>query len=578
MLRRPSLPMLVLLLLLLAGALALPHAGGAYAVKLAARVLVLALFVLSLDLVIGFTGLVSFGHAAFFGLGAYAAYAVSPEDAAAPLVLVIGTGIGLGGIGALVVGALALRTRGFYFIMVTLAAGQMLYALLHDTRLAGGSDGAYINVKPVLEIGGRVLLDLTSRVQVYHLALFALVLVYIGLLVLVRSTFGRTLQGISANEQRMAALGINCYRAKLVAFTLAGAIAGLAGALHASLDGFVTPDLLGWRESGLGIMMVVLGGTGTLHGPVLGAIVYAGLEEALKSASLVGPLMAEHWRLGTGAALVAAVLLSPKGIGGLFGNAKPAPLPPPPPPAPDILPPLPRRLGVRSLGVSFAGLAAVEDVSLDFTPRAIHAIIGPNGAGKTSLINLICGQITPDSGHVLLDGVDLTGHAPHRIAQAGIGRTFQRSALLGGFSVWDNAMLAAQARGRGSEAAAAALEATGLLALCERPADALSNGERRQLEIALLLANGADILILDEPLAGMGPEETARVVALLRRLRARHTILLVEHDMDAVFACADTIAVLVEGRLVARGTPEEIRAHDGVREAYLGQGNAGGTP
>ena len=318
MLTRPNPSVVIFFLILLAGLVALPLVAGTYPVKLMTRIIILATFVLSLDVLIGITGLVSFGHGAFFGCGAYAVYFVSPESEAANVFVALGAGLVLGGAAAFVVGAFATLTRGFYFIMVTLAAGQMMFSLFHDTDIAKGSDGAFINVKPELAFHGTSLLDFSDWHQFYYVCLLVLVAAYFSLFGLVRSPFGRVLQGIRANEVRMSALGYDTYRYKLAAFTVAGMLAGLAGALFASIDGFVTPELFNWHQSGLAIMMVVLGGAGTLYGPIIGAFAYALLEELLKSASIVGPLIADHWRLGTGLTLVLAVLMSPDGLAGFL--------------------------------------------------------------------------------------------------------------------------------------------------------------------------------------------------------------------------------------------------------------------
>ena len=589
MLARPTLPVIVFFAALLALFIAMPFVGGPYAIKFATRLMVLAIFVVSLDLLIGITGLVSFGHAAFFGVGAYAAYFVSPDYEAGNLALVLAAGIALGGLAALVVGSFAMLTRGFYFIMVTLAAGQMLFSLFHDTDIAKGSDGAYVNVKPNLTVAGRTILDFDSSLQFYLFTLAALIVVYFVLFALARSPFGRALQGIRVNETRMSALGYNAYLYKLAAFVVAGAIAGFAGALFACIDGFVTPELLSWHQSGLAIMMVVLGGAGTLFGPILGAFAYIALEDLLKTTSLVGEFVSSHWRLGTGAVLVVAVLLSPDGLAGFFKlfGARAAPAPTPPCADPHAAVDRPARaaktLSTENLSRNFGALAAVADVTIRFAPNLVHGIIGPNGAGKTTFTNLMSGAIPPSSGHVRIDGADVTGWPAHRIAHVGLGRSYQRTNIFGAFTVAENCALAAQARNgsmlrlsdkayRDKEAAtvAHALAVAGLADRSATVASKMSNGEQRQLEIAMLIASGADLLLLDEPLAGMGPEETSRVVALLRNLAKDHTVVLIEHDMDAVFAAADTLTVLVQGKLLAHGTPEDIRRNEAVLEAYLG--------
>jgi ABC-type branched-subunit amino acid transport system ATPase component/ABC-type branched-subunit amino acid transport system permease subunit len=589
MLTRPNPSVVIFFLVFLAVLVALPLVAGTYPVKLITRIIILATFVLSLDLLIGITGLVSFGHSAFFGCGAYAVYFVSPESEAANVFVALGAGLALGGTAALVVGAFATLTRGFYFIMVTLAAGQMMFSLFHDTDIAKGSDGAFVNVKPELAFHGTSLLDFSDWHQFYYVCLLVLVAAYFALFGLVRSPFGRVLQGIRANEVRMSALGYDTYRYKLAAFTLAGMLAGLAGALFASIDGFVTPELFNWHQSGLAIMMVVLGGAGTLYGPIIGAFAYAMLEEVLKSASIVGPLIADHWRLGTGLTLVVAVLMSPDGLAGFVSWNRPRVIGDPSgAPQGDNISSRPVRFAkallTSGLSKNFDGLRAISDISTVFEANKVHAIIGPNGAGKTTFINLLSGAIKATAGQVLINDQDVTGWPAHRIARAGLGRSFQLTNIFPRFSVRENCALAAQThkaslwrlRDRPYQAPEArainrALSVAGLTERSNTVAGNMSNGEQRQLEIAMLIASGADLLVLDEPLAGMGPEETQRVVSLLRDLVRDHTIILIEHDMDAVFAVADTLTVLVQGKLLAQGSPGEIRADRAVLEAYLGR-------
>lgn len=241
-------------------------------------------------------------------------------------------------------------------------------------------------------------------------------------------------------------------------------------------------------------------------------------------------------------------------------------------------------LETLTLSRRFGGLLAVSDVSLTLRPGELHAVIGPNGAGKSTLINLLAGTLPPTSGTLRLNTADITAQSDWRRARAGIGRSFQRTNLMPDMTVQENVRLSAQAalvRGRGllrvtdpacEHAAVTALRRVGLAHAVDQPARTLSHGQSRQLEIAVALAANPPVLLLDEPLAGMGPEESAPLAALLRDLAREHAVLLVEHDMDVVFAVADRITVMVDGRALASGTPAEIRGNPAVRDAYLGHG------
>ena len=300
------------------GLLALyPLVAGKFGIDLVTKIMIFAIFALSLELLVGGTGLVCFGHAAFFGIGAYAAVLLSPQDGAASLLWLLPAASGAAALYALAVGALSLRTRGVYFIMVTLAFAQMAYYVVHDTPLGGGTDGIYLNTKPVLG----TLLDLDKPLLLYAFTWAALVAVFAFLALLARSRFGRALAGIRANEQRMRATGFATYPYKLAAFTVSGAIAGLAGFLFAVKDGFVNPELMSWHFSGAVLIMIILGGIGHLRGALIGAFAFALLQEFFQSEAIFGAF-AKHWHLGLGLTIIASVALLPRGLVGLPGQWK----------------------------------------------------------------------------------------------------------------------------------------------------------------------------------------------------------------------------------------------------------------
>ena len=288
-----------------------PLVGGKFGVDLVTKIMIYAIFALSLELLVGGTGLVCFGQAAFFGIGAYAAVLLSPQSGHAALWLLLPACVVLAGVYALAVGALSLRTRGVYFIMVTLAFAQMAYYVVHDTPLGGGTDGIYLFSKPAL---GSWVLDGANTV--YGFTLGCLVAVFAGLAQLLRSRFGRALAGIRVNEQRMRAAGFETYGYKLAAFTLSGGVAGLAGFLFAIKDGFVNPEMLSWHLSGAVLIMIILGGIGHLRGALIGAFAFALLQELFKSEAVWGAL-ARHWNLGLGLTIIASVALLPRGLVGL---------------------------------------------------------------------------------------------------------------------------------------------------------------------------------------------------------------------------------------------------------------------
>ncbi len=303
------------LLPLLAGVAlaALPWFVTPYQQDLVAKILIYALFALSLELLVGTTGLVSLGHAAFFGIGAYVTVLASPPSGGASIVWLMPLAMLAAAVYALFVGALSLRTKGVYFIMVTLAFAQMAYFVFHDTKLGGGSDGIFLYGRPVLGAGATVWLDFENKRHFYFLVLASVALAYALLALLLRARFGHALVGIRLNEQRMRAVGFSTYGYKLAAFVIAGALAGLAGFLVAVKDAAVNPELLSWHESGAVLLMIILGGLGHLRGAFIGAVAFTLLKELFQSEPLLGPL-AKHWQLTLGFTIIAFVAWLPRGL------------------------------------------------------------------------------------------------------------------------------------------------------------------------------------------------------------------------------------------------------------------------
>jgi branched-chain amino acid transport system permease protein len=292
-----------------------PVTGATFYVELVTKVMILAIFALSLDLLVGYTGLVSFGHAAFFGIGAYTLGLLSPKYEAASLWLTLPLAIVLAGGCALAVGAFVVRVKGIYFIMVTLAFAQMFYFVFHDTAFGRGSDGISMNFKPVATIAGFTPFDLGSATQLYYFVLVALAAVFVFLRVVLRSAFGRALQGIRSNEHRMRSLGYPVYWYKIASFGLAGALAGLAGYLSALQFGYVNPELLSWHQSGNVLLMLILGGIGNLYGAIAGAFAFVALQEIFSSAT-------KHWQLLLGGTIILLVIFLPGGLTSVVGRFK----------------------------------------------------------------------------------------------------------------------------------------------------------------------------------------------------------------------------------------------------------------
>ena len=301
-----------------AGALALalvPLSGDRFWVQFAGKVMITCLFAVSLDLLVGYAGLVSLAHSAFFGLSSYLLVGLTNQLGLISPLATLPLCIAFAALAALLIGWLSLRATGVYFVMVTLAFAQMLYYLFSESPALGGSDGLYLLERPRLALLGRTVLDLANGTAAYAAIWIALVLSFLFLRETVRAPFGRVLTAIRINEGRMRTLGYPAYRYKLAAFVLGGALAGLAGYLDATLYGFANPAQFGWRQSGLVLVTVLLGGKGTLYGPALGAVLLSVLEHFAERAT-------EHWNAVVGAAVIAVVLFLPRGVAGLLEGSR----------------------------------------------------------------------------------------------------------------------------------------------------------------------------------------------------------------------------------------------------------------
>lgn len=319
--------LLGLLLVIVALLAAFPQFAERYYVQLATKIIVMAIFAMSLDLLVGYTRLVSLGHAAFFGLAGYALAVLQRDLGFVSLWTTLPLTLGICALAALLVGALAIRTSGIYFIMVTLAIAQMFYYFANDTKALGGSDGMFLGAKPTADVFGFELFDLKNRTTFYYFALAALVASFLLARMVLASLFGRVIDAIRCNEPRARALGFTTWRYKLAMFAVAGTLAGLAGYIGAAQDGIVNPAFLSWHQSGQALMIVILGGMGTLYGPVAGAFVLIVMED-------VAAGFTEHWLLFIGVFVIAVVLLLPRGIaslplGNLFGRLRGRGVPPP---------------------------------------------------------------------------------------------------------------------------------------------------------------------------------------------------------------------------------------------------------
>ena len=558
----------------------------------ATEVVIFALACMALNVLVGQTGLVSFGHGAWFGLAAFVA-ALSqrewfPGSALAPALLAL---ISVALVSALF-GALILRRRGVYFSLLTLSLSALLYVVAFRwTAVTGGENGLGGIVRPRW-FG----VDFESSAHYYALTA---VVAFAGICLLwrfQRSPVGSVLVAIRENEQRARFVGYPTNRYKLVAFTLSATLTGLAGVLLLFNNRLTSAEPISVGFSGELLAMVVIGGMRSFLGPALGALFFILFREYLST-------ITADWLLFFGLLFVAFIMFSPTGLVGVAGR---------------LLAPLRRgeatvaamanrqagasgavpaslirerggagpALVVDDIVKSFGGIRAVRGVSFTVADKTLHALIGPNGAGKTTAFNLVSGMFAPDAGRVKLDGREIGGLSPEAVTQAGVGRSFQITNLFPALNVEENIRLAVQARHplrlsvwRNAEAlpgvaaeTAELMRWTGLAGAEHAEAGSLSYGGQRLLDMGLALATRPRILLLDEPLAGLAAAERGRVGDLIKTLSRDIPVLLVEHDIDRVFQIADHVTVMNDGAVLVDGTVEDARSSPKVQEVYIGSG------
>jgi branched-chain amino acid transport system permease protein len=592
---------------LLAAPFVLPYLG--FAPDTVNEILVWGLFGIGFDILFGYTGLLSFGQSAFYGTGGFvAAYLLTNNVLSdVPAALAIGTiGAMLAGV---VVGVVALRRTGIYFAMITVAIAETFFFAENSPLSAwtGGENGLPGVPAPRLAIGGFAYQVGTGWSMYGFLAACYFIGIVIALRI-VRSPVGAILTAIRDNPVRARAVGHAVGRYKLTAFVIAAAYAGIAGGLLGVLQGFMPPDAFTFATSGQLVMQTAIGGPGTLFGPLVGAAVWLYLRDFLQA--VVG--LGSAWKLVLGLVFVLLVCFLRRGlIGGLqdllrvvlrrFGlrsgrlapaetasaGAAPAPLA-------SIGPPRRRReiafsgpvLEARGLTKSFGGLIANRNLDFSVEAGELRGIIGPNGAGKSTFFKMLTCELPPTAGHVIFHGRDITGMDVARVCQLGLTKSYQVNQLFARLTVRENVVIAALGERRGlfrldllrridrvsglTTQVESTLALVGLGERAETPVAALAYGEKRRLEIALALAGSPSLLLLDEPLAGMSPAERVETVQLLKNIRRGRTLIVVEHDMEALFELAERITVLHEGAVLAEGTPAEIQRSSLVQEAYLG--------
>lgn len=538
----------------------------------------------SWNILSGYAGYFSFGHGAFFGAGVYTSTTLAgklswPFLWTLPVAAFIAAAIGVG------VGAVAFRVRGVrgeLFALLTLAVTFVLATIIGNTPIDGGP-GVYLNDVPVPALGP------TPTSSLYLMMLVAAVVTLVISWAVRNSRFGAGLFAIHDDEDAAEVMGVPTYRWKLGALAISCALAGWAGGIHALFVSYVTTaETFNLTVPLTVVLMSILGGTRHWAGPAVGAVAITVLLFAFTGSS--------HAVLGKGAVgliLVLGILFMPEGVMRKLQRRRAVAAPDPAPvpqaraePLPVELAPAPPRvilseepvLRVRGLSKSFRGLRALSQVTLDVRKGEILGLLGPNGSGKSTFINTVSGHYLPDGGEVWLDGRNIAGLPAHRIARAGIARTYQIPRPFALMSVLDNVAIAAMYAGGGLPSIEAGraeamkwLRFTHLDGKAAALPTELNLHQRKFLGLARALASRPKLVLLDEVLSGLTPTEIHEAVALIRRIRDQGTtIVFVEHVMDAVMALTDRIVVFDQGAMLAEGAPAEVMKRPAVVSAYLG--------
>jgi branched-chain amino acid transport system permease protein len=568
------------------------------------RVLIWGLFGLGFDLLFGYAGLLSFGQAAFYGTGSFVTAYLLTTGIIPNMLLALAVAMLVASALGLFIGYLTLRRSGIYFAMSTLAFAEMIYFLEFGPlrEWTGGENGIPGIPEPAIDLGFWSMVIQPG----WPMYTFLAGMFFIGFVIARRislSPFGVILTAIRGNPTRAMAVGHKIQRYKLAVFVVAAAYGGVAGGLLGLFQGYMPPDAFNLNTSAELVIQTVMGGAGTLFGPLLGALIWLYLFEVLQFVDAVGP----YWRLILGVIFVVLVTVFRRGICGEFIAWRDKRMTRRIARATDtgtrtaahtgrgvelvMRKSAPVKAGTAVLRADniakhYGGLKAVKGVSISVEEGELRGLIGPNGAGKSTFFKMLAGEIEPTSGEVFLRGGKITGVGVTQVCQMGMSKSYQVNELFDALTVRQNILMSVLGQKRGSfrfdalaslngvsgygEQVEAAMDLVELTHKADTPVHELSYGEKRRVEIGLALATGANVLLLDEPLAGMSPEERVHAVALLKSIRRGRTVLIVEHDMDAMFELADKITVLYDGNFLAEGTPEEIKASKAVQDAYLG--------